>query len=93
MFEGLLVNISCISEGSRPQASFEWTIDGTIIVNSSIDESEVIYPMKTHRIKSTLSVEFDRMQNRKFLTCRTFNLVDSEGISQSQMLEIYCKLF
>lgn len=91
MFEGQLVNISCVSIGSRPHASCEWTADGIDITNSSVDESEIIYPFQTYRIKSTLSFEFDRTLNRKLLSCRTFHLADRNGIKQTQMMEIYCK--
>ncbi|OPL33812.1 hypothetical protein AM593_04678, partial [Mytilus galloprovincialis] len=70
LFEGKLVNISCISIGSRPQASSEWTIDGYVISNSSEDQSEIINPTETYRITSILSVEFNRLQNRKELSCR-----------------------
>lgn len=93
LFEGKPVNISCISLGSRPQASSEWTIDGDVISNSSEDQSEIMNPTKTYRITSNLSVEFNRLQNRKELSCRSSNLADTKGISQSRMLEIYCKFY
>lgn len=91
LFEGKLVNISCISIGSRPQASSEWTIDGYVISNSSEDQSEIINPTETYRITSILSVEFNRLQNRKELSCRSYNLADTKGIIQSRMIEVYCK--
>ncbi|XP_076116667.1 uncharacterized protein LOC143084144 [Mytilus galloprovincialis] len=89
LFEGKLVNISCISIGSRPQASSEWTIDGYVISNSSEDQSEIINPTETYRITSILSVEFNRLQNRKELSCRSYNLADTKGIIQSRMIEVY----
>ncbi|XP_063399062.1 kin of IRRE-like protein 2 [Mytilus trossulus] len=89
LFEAKPVNISCISLGSRPQASSEWSIDGNVISNSSEDQSEINKPTETYIITSILSVEFNRLQNRKELSCRSFNLADTKGISQSRMLEIY----
>ncbi|CAG2228170.1 unnamed protein product [Mytilus edulis] len=89
LFEGKLVNISCISIGSRPQASSEWTIDGYVISNSSEDQSAIINPTETYRITSILSVEFNRLQNRKELSCRSYNLADTKGIIQSRMIEVY----
>ncbi|XP_071125361.1 uncharacterized protein [Mytilus edulis] len=88
LYEFDVLNASCLATGGRPPTSFEWNLLGDYY-NSSNEDVENISPTDTYNVKSVLSLEVNRSFDKRKLTCRAFDSIDNDGVTRSQMLEVY----
>jgi hypothetical protein len=80
--------VSCISNGSRPAATIQWTIGQTDITLYSTTDKTHVTDDDTYTLISTLTYNADRTYNGETITCKAVNIVVPNGAQTSTSLDV-----
>jgi hypothetical protein len=77
--ETVPLTVSCISNGSRPAATIQWTIGQTDVTLYSTTDTTHVTDDDTYILISTLTYNVDRTYNGETITCKALNIVVPNG--------------
>jgi hypothetical protein len=89
--ETVPLTVSCISNGSRPAATIQWTIGQTDVTLYSTTDKNHVTDDNTYTLISTLTYNVDRTYNGETITCKAVNSVVPNGVQTSTSLDVKCK--
>ena len=89
--ETVPLTVSCISNGSRPAATIQWTIGQTDVTLHSTTDKPHVTDDETYTLISTLTYNVDRTYNGETITCKALNIVAPNGVQTSTSLDVKCK--
>jgi hypothetical protein len=89
--ETVPLTLSCISNGSRPAATIQWTIGQTDVTLHSTTDKPHVTDDETYTLISTLTYNVDRTYNGETITCKAVNIVLPNGVQTSTSLDVKCK--
>ncbi|OPL20246.1 hypothetical protein AM593_02021, partial [Mytilus galloprovincialis] len=83
------LRVSCISFGSRPAATFTWTIGGNDVTSSSTTSPPITVSNDTKTVTSTLTYNVNRSYNEQTMKCEASNTVGSA--STIKKIDVTCE--
>jgi hypothetical protein len=89
--ETVPLKVSCMSNGSRPAATLQWTIGQTDVTLYSTTDKNHVTDDNTYTLISTLTYNVDRTYNGETITCKAVNSVVPNGVQTSTSLDVKCK--
>ena len=89
--ETVSLTVSCMSNGSRPAATIQWTIGQTDVTLYSTTDKAHVTDDETYTLISTLTYKVDRTYNGETITCKAVNIVVPNGVKTSTSLDVKCK--
>jgi hypothetical protein len=84
--------VTCISTGSRPRATLQWTIGQKDVTYDATEWSSHITASDTYTVTSDLTYSVGKSDNGQVLTCKAVNVAVSSGVHTSITLNVTCKL-
>ena len=85
------LTVSCMSNGSRPAATIQWTIGQSDVTLYSTTDKTHVTDDETYTLISTLTYNVDSTYNGETITCKALNIVLSNGVQISTSLDVKCK--
>ncbi|XP_071176510.1 kin of IRRE-like protein 3 [Mytilus edulis] len=77
------LRVSCISYGSRPAATFTWSIGGKDVTSNSAASQPVTESNDTKTVTSTLTASVNRSHTNQIIICRASNTVGSVSVGKN----------
>jgi hypothetical protein len=84
--------VTCITTGSRPRATLQWTIRQKDVTSDATERSNHITASDTYTVISEFTYSLGKSDNRQVLTCKAVNVAASSGVQTSITLNVKCKL-
>jgi cell adhesion protein 4 len=84
--------VTCITTGSRPRATLQWTIGQKNVTSDATERSSHITASDTYTVISDLTYSVGKSDNGQVLTCKAVNVAASSGLQTSITLNVTCKL-
>ena len=85
------LEVTCITTGSRPKATLEWTIGQKDVTSDATEQFSHITACDTYTVISDLTYSVGKNDNGHVLTCKAVNVVFSSGVQTSITLNVKCK--
>ena len=86
------LDVTCTTTGSRPRATFQWTIGQKNVTSNATEWSNHINATDTYTVHSDLIYSVGKSHNGQVLICKVVNVVASSGLQTSINLNVKCKL-
>ena len=86
------LDVACITTGSRPRATLQWTIGHKDVTSDAIERFNHITASDTYTVISDLTYSVGKSDNGQVLICKAVNLAASSGLQTSTTLNVTCKL-
>ena len=83
--------VTCITTGSRPRATLQWTIGQKDVTSHASERSSYITASDTYTLISDLTYSVGKSDNGHVLTCKAVNVAASSGVQTSIALNVTCK--
>jgi hypothetical protein len=85
------LNVTCITTGSRPKATLQWTIGLKNVTSNATERFIQITASETYTVISDLTYSVGKSDNGQALTCKAVNAFFSSGVQPSIALNVKCK--
>jgi hypothetical protein len=85
------LDVACITTGSRPRATLQWTIGHKDVTSDAIERFNHITASDTYTVISDLTYSVGKSDNGHMLTCKAVNVAASIGVQTSITLNVSCK--
>ena len=86
------LDATCTTTGSRPKATFHWTLGQKDVTSNATERSSHITASDTYTVISDLTYSVGKSDNGQVLTCKAVNVAASSGLQISITLNVKCKL-
>ena len=84
--------VTCVTTGSRPRATLQWTIGQKDVTSNATERSSHITASDTYTVYSYLTYSVGKSDNGQVLTCKAVNVAAPSGVQTSITLNVKCEL-